>query len=188
MNLESYFDSVEHSVETVATLVQDSFEGMQFEDLESQVERARNLFGRIAYNTNGVLTYYFRIDPELSDTVKGFWYVYQDGRGFVEHEVTDITQYDTNDASELVWFTVPKSTGEGVWLPPYYTENLGAQVVSYNAPVYWKGQFVGVIGIEIDYETLPMKLRTSRSSTPDTHSSSTRTQTSSITRRWAPCN
>ncbi|MER2151354.1 MAG: cache domain-containing protein [Candidatus Limivicinus sp.] len=151
MNLEQYFESVEHTVRTVSTLVSDSFEGMPFEDLESQVERARTLFGRIAYNTNGVLTYYFRIDPDISKDVKGFWYVYQDGEGFQEHEVTDITQYDTNDTSALVWFTVPKATGEGVWLPPYHTENLGARVISYNEPVYWKDQFVGVIGIEIDY-------------------------------------
>ena len=154
MHLESYFDSVEHSVETVSMLVQDSFEDMPFEDLASQVERARNLFGRIAYNTNGVRTYYFRIDPEISETVKGFWYVYQEKEGFIEHEVTDITQYDTHDTSALVWFTVPKATGNGLWLPPYYTENLDVRVISFNVPVYWKNQFVGVIGIEIDYETL----------------------------------
>ena len=154
MNLEHYFESVEHSVRTVSTLVSDSFDGMSFEDLDSQVERARNLFGRIAYNTNGVLTYYFRIDPEISEKVTGFWYVYQDGEGFTEHEVTDITQYDTSDTSALVWFTVPKATGKGVWLPPYHTENLGARVISYNEPVYWKDRFVGVIGIEIDYEML----------------------------------
>ncbi|MER2183783.1 MAG: cache domain-containing protein, partial [Clostridia bacterium] len=158
MNLEQYFESVEHTVRTVSTLVSDSFEGMPFEDLESQVERARTLFGRIAYNTNGVLTYYFRIDPDISKDVKGFWYVYQDGEGFQEHEVTDITQYDTNDTSALVWFTVPKATGEGVWLPPYHTENLGARVISYNEPVYWKDQFVGVIGIEIDYEMLKQEV------------------------------
>ena len=87
MNLEHYCESVEHSVLTVSTLVSDSFDGMPFEDLESQVERTRNLFGRIAYNTNGVLTYYFRIDPEISEEVTGFWYVYQDGEGFTEHEV-----------------------------------------------------------------------------------------------------
>ncbi|MBO7702319.1 MAG: hypothetical protein J6S36_05385, partial [Eggerthellaceae bacterium] len=45
MGLEVYFDSVEHSVETVAMIVQDSFEDMTYEDLEIQVERARNLFG-----------------------------------------------------------------------------------------------------------------------------------------------
>ncbi len=154
MHLESYFESVEHSVETVSTLVHDSFDGMLFEDLETQVERTRNLFGRIAYNTNGVLTYYFRIDPEISDTVKGFWYVNLDGSGFREHEVTDISRYDTNDTSALVWFTVPKATGKGVWLPPYNTENLDVRVISYNVPVYWKNRFIGVIGIEIDYETL----------------------------------
>lgn len=154
MRLESYFDSVEHSVETVSTLVQDSLEEMPFDQLESQVERSRNLFGRIANNTNGVLTYYFRIDPEISRTTKGFWYVNLDGKGFKEHEVTDITQYDTNDMSSLVWFTVPKATGEGLWLPPYFTENLDVRVISYNVPVYWKDFFVGVIGIEIDYNIL----------------------------------
>ena len=162
MNLESYFESVEHSVETVSTLVQDSFEGIPLDQLDDQIERARNLFGRIANNTNGVLTYYFRIDPEISDTEKGFWYVNLDGEGFKEHEVTDITMYDTNDTSELVWFTVPKATGKGVWLPPYYTENLDVRVISYNVPVYWEDQFVGVIGIEIDYDTLASEVENIR--------------------------
>lgn len=162
MNLEQYFESVEHSVETVSTLVNDSLTDMLYEDLENQVERARNLFGRVAHNTNGVLTYYFRIDPEISKDIKGFWYVYEESKGFTEHEVTDITQYDTNDTSVLVWFTVPKATGEGVWLPPYHTENLGARVVSYNVPVYWKNTFVGVIGIEIDYKILAEEVQNIR--------------------------
>lgn len=154
MNLESYFQSVESSVETVSSLVQDSLKGIKIEQLGDQVERARNLFGSVAYNTNGVLTYYYRIDPEISDTVKGFWYVNLDGKGFKEHEVTDITQYETDDTTALVWFTVPKATGRGVWLPPYITDNLDVRVISYNVPVYWENRFVGVIGIEIDYETL----------------------------------
>jgi hypothetical protein len=66
LNLESYFDDVEDSVETVAALVQHSLEDMPLEQLESQVERSRNLFEKVANNTDGVLTYYFRIDPEIS--------------------------------------------------------------------------------------------------------------------------
>lgn len=154
MKLESDFESVEHSVETVSALVRDSFDGIPFHNLENQVERTRILFERIAYNTNGVLTYYFRIDPKISDTVKGFWYIKQGEGSFREHEPTDISLYDTNDTSSLVWFTVPKATGAGVWLPPYYTENLDVLVISYNVPVYWDDRFVGVIGIEIDYRTL----------------------------------
>ena len=73
LNLESYFESVEHSVKTVSTLVQDSVDGVADEQLVRHVERARNLFGQVAYHTNGVLTYYYRIDPALSKKVKGFW-------------------------------------------------------------------------------------------------------------------
>ena len=154
MNLESYFTSVEHSAQTVASLVQNNLEDISLDQLGNQVENARGLFGEVAYHTNGVLTYYFRIDPALSKDVKGFWYVNLDGKGFREHEVTDITQFDTSDTSRLVWFTVPKATGKGVWLPPYNTENLDVLVISYNLPVYWKNQFVGVIGMEIDCKTL----------------------------------
>ena len=158
LNLEIYFDSVENSVETVSKLVQESFEDMPYENLKSQVERARNLFEKVARNTNGVLTYYFRIDPEFSPEVPGFWYVREDGGIFQEHEVTDIRKYDLQDTSALVWFTVPRATGKSVWLPPYSTENLGARVISYNVPVTWNDRFIGVIGIEIDYATLEQEV------------------------------
>lgn len=162
MNLEAYITGAEHSVETVSTLVQDSFEDMPLAQLDSQVERARHLFDKVATNTTGVLTYYFRIDPAFSETVKGFWYVNLDGTGFREHEVTDITRYDTDDTSALVWFTVPKATGKGIWLAPYVTDNLNVRVISYNVPVYWKNLFVGVVGIEIEYETLAREVESIR--------------------------
>ena len=162
LNLEAYFESVEHSVKTVSNLVQESVDGISDDQLHRHVERARNLFGQVADHTNGVLTYYYRIDPALSKTVKGFWYVNLDGKGFQEHEVTDITLYDTNDTSKLVWFTVPKTTKKGLWLPPYFTENLDVRVISYNAPVYWQDRFIGVIGIEIDYHVLASEVENIR--------------------------
>lgn len=153
-DLDYYFQNVESSVKTVAAFVQSDLDGVDDEDLQAHIDRVSDVFQKLAYNTNGVMTYYYRIDPEVSRNVKGFWYVNPDGNGFKAHEVTDITEYDTDDTSSLVWFTVPKATGEGVWLPPYITENLYARVISYNVPVYYDGQFIGVIGIEIDYSTM----------------------------------
>ena len=153
-DLDYYFQNVEQSVKTVAAYVQSDLDGVDEEHLQAHMDRVNDIFQKLAYNTNGVLTYYYRIDPEVSKSVKGFWYVNTDDNGFQEHEVTDISDYDTNDTSSLVWFTVPKATGEGVWLPPYITENLDARVISYNVPVYHDGQFIGVIGIEIDYSTM----------------------------------
>lgn len=162
MDLESYFNSVEHSVKTVSTLVQGSLDGVSEDQLGRHVEQANVIFGEVARQTNGVLTYYYRIDPALSETVKGFWYVNLDTKGFYKHEVTDISQYDTNDTSKLVWFTVPKATKKGLWLPPYVTENLNVRVISYNEPVYWNDRFIGVIGIEINYRTLAQEVENIR--------------------------
>ena len=162
MDLEAYFNSVEHSVKTVSTLAQGSLEGVSEEELARHVDRAAGIFSQLSHQTNGVLTYYYRIDPAISKTVSGFWYVNLDAKGFYKHEVTDITQFDTNDTSKLVWFTVPKATKKGIWLPPYVTDNLAVRVLSYNEPVFWNGVFIGVIGIEINYRTLAQEVENIR--------------------------
>ena len=153
-NLDYYFNSVEKSVKKVAAYSEKELEGLEDEQLERHAEKLRSYFDEVANKTNGVLTYYYRIDPAVSQNVKGFWYTDLEGKGFTEHAVTDISLYDTEDTSKLVWFTVPKHEGKAIWLPPYITENLDVNVISYNMPVYWRGQFVGVIGIEIDYSTM----------------------------------
>ena len=153
-NLDAYFGSVEQSVEMVAAFAEADLTGLEPEQLQSHMNRASTIFRKAASRTIGVLTYYYRIDPAISETVKGFWYIKPDEGGFQEREVTDITLYDTEDTSALVWFTVPKATGEAIWLPPYVTDNLNVRVISYNVPIYWNGVFVGVVGIEIDYSTM----------------------------------
>ncbi len=153
-NLDYYFNSVQRSVRKVESFVTADLDGLEERQLQRHMERVRKYFDEMASKTNGVLTYYYRIDPTVSNTVKGFWYTNLDGEGFVEHKVTDITLYDTKDTSRLIWFTVPKATGEAIWLPPYITENLDKRVISYNVPIYFKGTFVGVVGIEIDYSTM----------------------------------
>ena len=156
-NLDYYFNSVEGAINKVADYATDDLgkiEDDTDEALKAHEDRVREYFDEIAHKTNGVTTYYYRIDPQFTDKIKGFWYTMLDGNDFREHEPTDITQYDTNDTSQLVWFTVPKATGEPIWLPPYITDNLDVRVISYNIPVYQRGEFVGVVGIEIDYSTM----------------------------------
>ena len=153
-NLDYYFEDVQKSVGEIAAHVEQDLNGLDDESLRKHVDRMEQYFDDTVHRTDGVLTYYYRINPEISGAVKGFWYTDANKKGFEKHEITDISLYDTNDTSNLVWFTVPKNTGEPVWLPPYVTENLDARVISYNVPVYWKGQFVGVVGMEIDCSTM----------------------------------
>ena len=157
-NLDYYFESVEQSVEMVSAYVESDFAGLTAKQLEEylpeHLENVKDIFTKMVYQTNGVLTYYYRIDPAFTKNAKGFWFVNLDGEAFIEHEVTDITLYDVEDTSALVWFTVPRSTGKPIWLPPYITDNLDVRVISYNTPIYLKDIFIGIIGIEIDYSTM----------------------------------
>ncbi len=150
-NLDDYLEDMERNIQVISAYVESDLDGLSDEKLQAHLDRVSDFFKKVMLKTDGVMTYYYRIDPAVSTRVKGFWFVNLDGEGFQEHTVTDITQYDTSDTSHLVWFTVPKATGEAVWLPPYTTDNLDVRVISYNIPVYLDGQFVGVIGIELDY-------------------------------------
>lgn len=153
-NLDYYFNSIQKSVDKVSQYANSNLYGTDDESLEEQSEKLKPYFEDVSSRTNGVLTYYYRIDPEISENVKGFWFTNVDGKGFEEHEVTDITLYDTKDTTKLVWFTVPKNEKKAIWIAPYITENLNKRVLSYNEPIFYRGRFIGVIGIEIDYDRI----------------------------------
>ena len=160
-NINYYLKSVEQSVNTVSSLIDKELDDIDDSDYNAGFAKhmleARTFFAEASANTNGVLTYYYRIDPKISDVTneKGFWFTNLDGKGFVEHEVTDIS----DNQNTCIWFYEPKNTGKPVWLPPYVTDNLDAIVISYNVPVYRLNSFVGVVGIEISYHTLGEQIK-----------------------------
>ena len=155
-NVNYYFKSVEQSVKTVSGLIDANLDAIPESEFNAKysahMEQARAMFSEAAENTNGVLTYYYRPDPVISDATNelGFWYTNLDGNGFVDHEVSDLTDEDL----DLLWYKIPKETGQSVWLDPYVTDNLDVYVISYNTPVYKNEEFIGVVGIEIGYNTI----------------------------------
>lgn len=159
-NLNYYFKSVEQSVSTVSSLIEDDLKKISDDDyiynFENHINYSKEIFAESAINTNGVYTYYYRLDPSESAKNKqlGYWYI-KDKNKFVEHEVTDL-----NDRSkECRWFYITKDKDEPIWLTPYMTDNLNEYVVSYNAPIHRNGKFIGVVGIEISYETIGEKIK-----------------------------
>lgn len=156
-NLNYYFETVEHSVKMVSSFVETDLKkvkDLNSEEFATHLENSKIVFEKMANMTQGILTYYYRIDPEISTKDTGFWFINVGGNKFVEHKVTDITKFDTADTSKLIWFTIPKYKKTSVWLPPYITDTLNAHVISYNIPIFWKEKFIGVVGIEIDYSTM----------------------------------
>lgn len=171
-NLNYYFKSVEQSVKTVSTLLDNDLdETIKDDDLTNTYKKhmdfAKKVFKEASKNTNGVFSFYYRVDLDVTDATggretgeKGFWFLYSETtKTFEEHTVSPL------DESECPWFYQPKEKGEPVWLLPYSTDNLeDVYVISYNIPVYRNvnnasKSFVGVVGIEISYNTLGEQIK-----------------------------
>lgn len=158
-----YLKSTEQSLDSISEIINDDLSTISDADFNSEftnhVSRAKDTFKEVATHTNGILTYYYRMDPEISAKTGnelGFWYVNLDGKGFVSHEVTDLTDESKNNP----WYKVPKEQGTPVWISPYYTTGLdNVYVVSYNVPIKRGGTFIGVAGIEIHYETIGEQIK-----------------------------
>ena len=157
-DMHSYFDSVEQTVEIISDLITTDLNNISDEDFKlvmpEHINNAKTLFASASTRTHGIFTYYYRLDPNLTEE-KGFWFATKDGTHFDSLTVSDLT----DEEQKYDWFRIPTKTGQPVWLNPYITENLPKEygdyyVVSYNYPVKRKDTYVGVVGIEVNYQTL----------------------------------
>ena len=96
-DLDLYFTSVEQSAKTIAKYAEDDLKKTSISDLQSHLEKVKDVFENTAEHTSGVLTFYYRIDPAVDTDEKGFWFVRKtNDQHFYEHEVTDIKDNANN--------------------------------------------------------------------------------------------
>ena len=187
-NINNYLHNTETSVETVSRFVYDSFDVTPLSDanvigatgsgrslrkrprtaaqqaaldayLQEHLADAEAVCKTIAENNSSILSYYYRINPELSNTVKGFWYSRQSGNHFKQLTVTEIGEYKPDDFAHVGWYYLPLERGRPSWLDPYENKNLGETMVSYVAPLYKAGTFIGEVGMDISYATLVNQIK-----------------------------
>lgn len=174
-NLNYYFESSKQSIDIISTLIENDLKTTDDADFVNHIDRSYNLFSEAVNHTadndpkNRVLTFYYRIDPVISDNyadkkAEGYFYeryTNPDADAYSSFPVTDL--HERTDGTDWFFEFKPSATEdyfkEAAWLPPYFTANLGAYVVSYNAPIYKNETFYGVIGIEIGYATLGAQVK-----------------------------
>ena len=129
--------------------------------LKEYAATVQDVFGSLANHTSSVISYYFRFNQELSNSVpsQGFLYSRIGTQSFVQVQVTDVSAFDPSDDEHVAWYYTPLRTGRPTWMNPYLNDNLGGvEVLSYVVPVYKAGTFIGVIGMDISYDTLVEQL------------------------------
>ena len=122
-------------------------------------------FDDIARGTDGSITYYLHLSPEFGGTKSGFFMAREAVRwegalpSFVEREVTDLALYSPDQTQYVGWYYIPLKSKCATWIEPYIDPATKSYVISYVAPMFLEGHFLGVIGIEIDFNFIIQELR-----------------------------
>ena len=178
-SLDDYFDSIEQSVEMAANIAVDSLDGVTLVEggvageyarthgqtpeqaaeldayLAAYCARVQAAFGSVANHTNGVVTYYYCLTPEMSKTVHGFFYSMVDRTGFEEQPPLDARRLDPKDFEHTTWYYTTIERGRPSWIGPYSAHFLDEMMtVSYITPIYKAGALVGVLGMDIPFDTM----------------------------------
>lgn len=122
--------------------------------LYNYLDQTKAVFRTIADSNPNILTYYFRVNPEISTDVGGYWYSRHRSTSFEMQQVTDVRAYNVDDISHVGWYYQPLEKGRPLWLDPYHNDNMDEDIVSYVVPLYRYGTFLGIIGIDVSYASL----------------------------------
>lgn len=121
--------------------------------VNTYIETFKNIAVEIAGNTDGAMTVYYRINPDIiSSGNTGFFYVKSEITDrFEAHETTDLLAYDTEDTEHVGWYYIPVRAGKPIWMEPYYNQNIDVDMISYVIPFYEGTRLIGVVGMDIDF-------------------------------------
>ena len=157
--INNIFEDMEKSVKVMESYIMDFFtEESRVEDQDFQknlIDSTEQMFADVAKHASGAVAYYFRFDPSFSNSKMGLFYSKtKETDEYVSFEPTDISIYEKEDTEHVGWFWQPYEAKKPVWMLPYYNQNNNIYMISYVVPMYHKEKFIGVVGIDFDYDVL----------------------------------
>ena len=153
--LNNTFGRVEQSVDILSNYVIDNFDSVdKLSDetfLNDYMADIENLAYTSVNETEGAVSVYVRINPEIVDDTGFFTIINPETGCFEPTEITDITAYNPDDTEHVGWYYESVKAGKAVWMEPYYNDNINIYMISYVVPVYKDNTFIGVVGMDIDF-------------------------------------
>ena len=182
--LEKYIESIEQSVEMAANLASDTLDSVVLvennvagphadptartaeqaatadEYLAAHCAMIQEAFASVASRSNGVVTYYYCLSADVSENVHGFFYSKVGKTGFEEQPPLVARELDPEDTAHTTWYYTPIKRGRPSWVGPYTAHFLNEMwTYSYLVPIYKAGTLIGVLGMDIPFETLVEQIR-----------------------------
>lgn len=132
---------------------------------KNYLELMKKSFHSVAVGIDGSVSYYYRLVPEIEGTKGGFSMQREDAHWegilspFIEREPIDLAPYSPDDIPNAGWYYIPYRSKSATWIEPYVDAVTGFYVISYVAPLFVEGKFLGVVGMDIDFNFIIKELR-----------------------------
>ena len=123
-------------------------------ELLEHMNRMEELMNTTARYTEGVVSVYYRLVPEIEEATHGLWLVKDEKGEFVNHEITVISDYDKDDIEHVGWYYIPIENRKETWLNPYYNKNINEEIISYVIPIIIDEEVYGIVGMDISTSLL----------------------------------
>ncbi|WP_416196669.1 diguanylate cyclase domain-containing protein [Selenomonas sp.] len=97
--------------------------------------------------------YYTYYAPELTGGASdGEWCVREDEHSaFRRRQWYQVSEFLPENQQDVAWYRAAAETGHGRWSSPHYSVAQGMYVISYVVPVFREGQFLGVVGADLNF-------------------------------------
>lgn len=155
MEFDRNIDSIEQSVNTLSSSALNHIHDFELFKTDTSFvneysESLRDILLYTAEHTQGAMSVYIRYNPDFTDPTTGLFFVKNTETD--KFEEVPVTDFSTAAAEDTTWYYEPIAAGEPIWMAPYSNNNIGYSMISYVVPIYYEGETVGVIGMDVDYE------------------------------------
>lgn len=111
-------------------------------------------------NQDHFLGIYFDFEPSLplrlgeDEQTYGVWFLDKNLTGTIGRNNMELKKNFYPGNEKMGWYYDAVKAKAGVWSEPYIDIYTGYYMISYNAPLYYKDQLIGVAGIDMTFESV----------------------------------
>lgn len=151
------------SVDTLSDIALSQMKVSKFkkdpEYVKEYTESIEEMVVKFSENTEGVVCSYVRYNPDFTEPTSGIFLTRNSlDEDFKSVVPTDFSIYDKTDLAHVGWYYIPVENKAPIWMAPYFNENVDMYMISYVVPLYVNGESIGVIGMDIDFNTITNKV------------------------------
>jgi len=157
--IEQTFLTVEHSVDTMAGVVEAGFPAGQFGNatfLTQYREQYAPTLLRFSNTTPYNMSTYMLFNLDLSHDLYEVWYVRNSKTRLFERNLDVGSASDFSDPSDpdMAYYYRPLRLKYGLWTDMYVDKDLKIPMISYVQPIMQQNRPIGIAGIDVSFQNL----------------------------------